>query len=87
MIGRFSLTQLKAMPTILKGHDADLKFEHQGIRVWLSRLGVKDGVKYPNMVEVEQYIDGKWEVVKTYRATYLTDYPPDHPFVKDLQIS
>lgn len=56
----FSVTDLKDMPTIRQGLDADLKWENGITRVWLMRVGPEDGYDGPAVV-VEHYKDGRWQ--------------------------
>lgn len=69
-IHAYTLKELESMPTLAVGQDADLKVEDKenGTRVWLSRVGVEDGMPYDNAVIIEKLIDGKWEVVHQYQA-------------------
>lgn len=54
--------ELEVLPTLAKGHTADLKIDttSQGgcMRVWVSRCGLRDGETQP--VQVERFVDGCW---------------------------
>ncbi|MEK3698198.1 hypothetical protein NYE33_14650 [Paenibacillus sp. FSL R10-2199] len=65
---KYSLSELKAMPTLLQAHTDDLKIETGNQRVWLSRMTVEDGMPYNNQVTVEVCANGKWNTVDTYQA-------------------
>jgi hypothetical protein len=63
------LSELKALPVLCVGQADDLRFEDDGVRVWLSRCGVEDGEPYANKVTVETLRrDGRWEIYTTYQA-------------------
>lgn len=70
MLYIYTLKELESMPTLEHGHDADLKVEdiERGIRIWLSRLGVEDGMPFDNAVIIEKRINDKWVVVYEYQA-------------------
>lgn len=65
---RYTLAELQALPTITVGQDSNLKVENDGLRVWLSRMGIEDGAPYPHQVTVEMYRYGQWETVDQYQA-------------------
>ncbi len=65
---KYTLAELKKIPTLSTGQVDDLKVENGGCRVWLSRCGVADGMEYDNMVTVEVYTNNNWETVQTYQA-------------------
>jgi len=57
---------LAAMPTLRQGHTADLKFETEEFRFWLSRLDREDmGSDVPDgfPVCVEQLWDNAWVTI------------------------
>jgi len=71
---RYTAAQLDAMPTLSVGQADDLKIERiqspgipgpGGLRVWLSRVGVLDGMPYDNQITVEEYqnVGGDWNWV------------------------
>jgi len=67
----YTLAELEAMPTLTVGQADDLKIETETRRVWLSRLGVADGMPYANQVTEEYRDPGQhWgqSRVRTYRA-------------------
>lgn len=70
---RYTLEELRSLPTLLVGQSDDLKVETENVRIWLSRCTVADGEPYNNKVTVEQYSPnagrlGRWEEVETYQA-------------------
>lgn len=65
---KYSLAELKAMPTLQQSHTDNLKKDTRNERVWLSRLTVADGMPYNNQVTVEVFSNGKWNIVDTYQA-------------------
>lgn len=65
---KYTLKELKALPTLTTGQADNLKIETENTRVWLSRCTVEDGEPYNNKVTVEQYINDKWQIVDTYEA-------------------
>lgn len=63
----FSAAELREMPTLAIGQVDDLKFDDgQGVRFWLSRLGVEDGEPYSDKVSIEELIEGKWVTTAEY---------------------
>jgi hypothetical protein len=50
--------ELRAMPTMHHGQDADLKIDTGSVRVWSSNMTIADGETEP--VQVEELTDGKW---------------------------
>lgn len=65
---KYSLAELKALPTLQQSHTENLKKDTGNERIWLSRMTVGDGMPYNNQVTVEVYTDGKWNTVDTYQA-------------------
>lgn len=66
---RFTLKELKAMPTISNGDSDDLKLDQDGVRVWLSRLDTSDGMPYNNQVTVEKNNgNGRMITIDEYEA-------------------
>lgn len=59
--------RILALPTMLHGHDANLKLEWQTegsnpshYRIWVSRMTVEDGMPYDNMITIEhRYLDSR----------------------------
>ena len=64
----YSLREMEKRKTLHSGHTDDLKFESKGIRVWLSRMTVADGMPYDNQVTVEKLKNGSWVTVEEYEA-------------------
>ena len=64
----FTLEELEDMETLQEGYADDLKLEEDGYRVWLSRVGIKDGMTYNNMVTVEELQNGSWVTIYEYEA-------------------
>lgn len=65
---RYTLKELKALPTLAVGQADDLKMDTGTVRVWLSRCTVEDGEPYDNKVTVECLLNGRWEETETYPA-------------------
>lgn len=65
---KYTLTELKAVPTLSQGHFDNLKIDTGTERIWLSRMTIEDGMPYNNQVTEEHLINGKWETVKEYQA-------------------
>ena len=65
---RFTKQELERMPTLCVGQADDLKFEGDGVRVWLSRCDEADGEPYDNKVTVEKWVNLRWTEVQTYQA-------------------
>jgi hypothetical protein len=68
---RYTLAELKELPTLATSHADSLKIEKKGIRVWLSRCTVEDGEPYNNKVTVETYNKSTgytWKIKETYQA-------------------
>ena len=64
----YSLEELYARPTIEEGHTDDLKiFKEKEYKVWLSRSPIHEVIANNiDRVTVEEYREGKWEVVFSY---------------------
>jgi len=65
---KYTLTELKAMPTLSKGHFDNLKVDTGTERIWLSRMTIADGMPYNNQVTEEHLIDGNWKIIREYQA-------------------
>jgi len=65
---RFTKQELERMPTLCVGQADDLKYEEDGVRVWLSRCDVEDGEPYGDKVTVEKWVNLQWKEVQTYQA-------------------
>lgn len=63
----YTLTELKAMPTIFQGQFDDLKIETEDARIWLSRMTEEDGELCSNKVTVEKLKSG---YIATSREAY-----------------
>ncbi|GGG06267.1 hypothetical protein GCM10010912_58600 [Paenibacillus albidus] len=68
MAKKFTLGDLKALPTLQQSHTDELKLDTGNDRIWLSRMTVADGMAYNNQVTVEVYTNGKWSTTETYQA-------------------
>jgi hypothetical protein len=68
--GNLSLAELRSLPTISSAQADDLKIDHDGVRVWLSRMTVEDGAVCDHQVTVETFraSTGQWARWKTYPA-------------------
>lgn len=65
----YTLSELEALPTLAQGQADDLKMDDgNGTRVWLSRVGVDDGMPYDHQVTIERCVDGRWITAETYPA-------------------
>ena len=60
---RYTYKQLSELPTIEVGQFDNLKLETSDTRVWLSRCGIADGLKYNYPITVERLINGVWTTV------------------------
>jgi hypothetical protein len=67
---RYTLEELEGLPDLCIGQADTLKVDDDdGIRVWLCRCGVADGMPYDNQVTVEEINNnGRWLTVDTYQA-------------------
>jgi hypothetical protein len=69
---RFTLEEIRAMPTLQQGQYDNLKIDTGNLRVWLSRLTIEDGQLYNNQVMVQTLGDmddqGIWRTVEEYEA-------------------
>jgi CDGSH-type Zn-finger protein len=66
---RYTLDELEALPTLAVGQADNLKIDNgDGLRVWLCRCGVEDGMPYNNQVTIEEYDGERWSDVETYQA-------------------
>jgi hypothetical protein len=64
----YTLAELENMDTLTQGQADDLKYEDEGTRIWLSRVGVEDGEPCDNKVTIEEYRRGRWVEVGWYEA-------------------
>jgi hypothetical protein len=65
----YTLAELEAMPTLAQGQADDLKIDTDVSRIWLSRVGIEDGMQYDNLVTIEELNDsGRWVEVGWYEA-------------------
>jgi hypothetical protein len=65
---RYTLAELERIPTQHQGQYDDLKVDTGQVRVWLSRLGIEDGMPYNNQVTHERLLDGVWTTEREYEA-------------------
>lgn len=65
---RYTLNELKDMPTLHSGHFDNVKFDDGKTRICLSRLTIADGARCDNLVTVEVLQTGEWIPVDTYEA-------------------
>jgi hypothetical protein len=65
---RYTLADLKRLPTLSTGQADDLKIDDGNERVWLSRCTVEDGEPYDNKVTIERIVEGCWQTVTEYEA-------------------
>jgi len=63
-----SLNEIEEMETIIEGYADDLKIDDGRFKVWLSRVGIDDGMPYDNAITIETVIEGKWVEVLMYEA-------------------
>lgn len=63
-----TLDELESMDTLIVGQADDLKIDDGRFRVWLSRVGVDDGMPYDNAVTIETVVEGAWLEVCMYEA-------------------
>lgn len=52
---------LESLPTLCVGQADDLKYESDGIRIWLSRCGIGDGEPYEEAASLEYLVNGCWQ--------------------------
>ena len=64
----YTLEELHRLPTIERGHTDDLKvFKEKEYKIWLSRSPIHEVIANNiDRVTVEEYHEGKWEVVFSY---------------------
>lgn len=67
-MGRYTLAELVALPTISESQSDSLKVETEDTRVWLARTSVEDYENFLNRVSVETLIDGRWVIAEEYEA-------------------
>ena len=65
---KYTLTELKDLPTLAQGQTCNLKLEVGNRRVWLSRCTIEDGEPYNNKVTVERLDNGTWIKDQQYQA-------------------
>jgi hypothetical protein len=73
----YTAEQLREMPTLAQGQFADLKYDHGGRRVWLSRMKVQDGAPCDNLVTVEHF---HWTEGWLAEELYKAQDKPANPF-------
>ena len=66
----WTLSELRARPTLSASQFDNLKVDLGEMRVWLSRMTVADGMPYNNQVTVEILLDGRWCTFQQYEAAY-----------------
>ena len=71
-----SLTTLLENEVITVGQDADLRFDGNGVRLWVHRTGLDDGEPFENSITVEVLAQVNQESYWTTVATYDGDNPP-----------
>lgn len=64
---KFSVAEIKRMPTLESGHMDNLIAQTPGTRIWVSRMTTEDGMPYNNQVTVEALSKGSWVTIKVYR--------------------
>ena len=72
-MSEYTAEELRAMPTLSTGQADDLKIERLdggGLRVWLSRMTVEDGMPYDDQITIEEYNhrDGRWVTIDEYQG-------------------
>ena len=68
LVNKYNLAYLELQPTLHQGHFDNLKVDENGLRVWLSRMTVADGMPYNNEVTIEQYVNNNWQEVIRFQA-------------------
>lgn len=68
MATRYTLRELRALPTLATGQADDLKVDEREMRVWLSRCKIEDGEPYNNKVTIERLRGGRWVETDHYQA-------------------
>ena len=71
-----SLAMLLENDIIEVGHDADLRFDSNGVRAWVHRTGLADGEQFENVITIEVLIDSNQESRWVSVVTYDGDEPP-----------
>lgn len=71
-----SLAMLLENDVITVGQDADLRFDGNGVRLWVHRTGLDDGELVENAITVELLLDSNQESRWVTVATYDGDNPP-----------
>lgn len=64
---RFTLKEIKALPTIRSSHFDNLKIDTGSDRIWISRMTIQDGMPYNNQITHEKLIRGNWKIVDQYK--------------------
>jgi len=65
---KYTANELEELPTLSSGHFDNLKIDDGQYRVWLSRVGIADGMPYDNQIMVEKLVNGRWEIVEQYEG-------------------
>lgn len=69
---QFSADELRDMPILSRSQVDNLHFEafdyegYDGVRYWVCRAGVADGMPCDNLVTIEILRDGRWEQFDQY---------------------
>ena len=71
-----SLTTLLENEVITTGQDADLRFDGNGVRLWVHRTGLDDGEPFENSITVEVLTDVNQECYWRTVEIYDGDDPP-----------
>ena len=62
----YTADEIRDLPTLSQGQADNLKIDTGTERVWLSRVGIEDGMPYDNQITIERLIDGRWITVEEY---------------------
>lgn len=72
ILEQYSADELRTMPVLSENHTDNLHFEEydhegfDGVRYWVCRCGVADGMPYNDMVTIEVLQDGRWVEFDSY---------------------
>lgn len=56
-----TVDELDDLPTLATGQTCDLKYDKDGVRLWVARTDVSDGEPFDRTVYIEhRYPDGSW---------------------------
>lgn len=66
-----SIDDINAADVISSAQFDDLLYDKDGLRIWVSRMSIEDGMPYNDQVTIEEYSETKrkWIITNRYEPT------------------